>query len=290
MQTTISTDSRYINMNCLIKVFVSAVAVLSGFGITSLAQHPDPASADSSAIHFWDNIRSASADSLHERMSEFISMLPRLRSDSIRSEAVRRAVESNGNTEESAYRFSQTAEDCLFARTSPLRDEPTYITFLRAMLAAGYPDSIRSEWMLAMVGKNQPGSVVADFTFTDRAGKSHTLYHELGKPVILLFYDPECDDCHNTARELAADSVVNAALENGAVRVLAINPASADGWRELPQDFPPTWLDGNDDGVLEASGTFFFSSYPSIYFLDAKGKVVLKDPSVSDIAGILREM
>lgn len=290
MQTTISTDSRYIDMNCLVKVIVSAVAVLSGFGTACLAQNPQQASADSAAIHFWDNVRSVSADSLQERMSEFVSMLPDLRSDSIRSEAVRIAAESNGKTEESAYLFSQAAENCLFARTSPLHDEPTYIAFLRAMIAAGYPDKVRSEWMLTMVGKNQPGSVVADFAFTDRGGKEHTLYHELGKPMILFFYDPECDDCHSTARELAADTAVNAALESGAVRLLAINPASADGWRDIPQDFPPTWLDGNDDGVLDASEAFFFSSFPSIYFLDAKGKVVLKDPSVSDIAGIVREL
>lgn len=246
------------------------------------------ARADYVALHFWDAMdfrspQATDADSMAQNFANFLSVFPVMSGDSARAEAIDAVVANARVTDDAAYMLSQTIENYLFAATSPMRDERLYTDFLRSMLAASYPDSTRSAWMLEMTSKNLPGSKVVDFDFVDRSGASHRLSEFAGTPVLLFFYDPECEDCHKAAAELADDFITRMRIEGGKLKVLAINPAEADTWRTIPQNFPQTWLDGCDNGVLDESGAFLFSSFPTFYLLDATGSVLLKEPQMPQL-------
>ena len=240
------------------------------------------------AAHFWDGFDSADADMLNadtmaQNVANYLSVIPVIADDSVRTAAVAEAVRKMNSTEDAALLFSQTIETYLFGHSSPMRDEQLFRTFLAAMVAAQYPDAPRSAWLLEMTGKNQPGDKAADFEFIDRAGVHHTLYSELGQPTILFFYDPDCEDCHAAARQMAADVFLSTKVEQGRAKVVAIHPGELDVWKENVQKFPREWVDGCDEGAIDADGIFMIKGFPTLYLLAADGTVILKDAPVSAI-------
>lgn len=62
---------------------------------------------------------------------------------------------------------------------SPMRNEEHYILFLEALLSLpGLPEAerIRPAYRLETTRKNRPGTIAADFAYTDHRGKRQTLH------------------------------------------------------------------------------------------------------------------
>lgn len=219
-----------------------------------------------------------------------VKALPAMDSDGARTLAIEDAAHAAFTSDSAAYAFSQAVEDVLGNSASADRDDRMYIAFLKAMLACGYPDSVRSEWMVRMVSKNMPGDTVADFEYTDRTGAISRLSGFAGRPLVLFFYDPECEDCHAAAAELAADSDFTARVNDGRLNILALSTLDIDSWKALPQNFPAAWHDGCDNGVLDSTEAFFIPAFPTFYFIDAAGRVVLKEPTVPQLLHAIAAM
>lgn len=240
---------------------------------------------DTAAMTYWADANHAQtdADSFEHRIADFLTLLPGVSSDSARVEAVRNAVSALRNPDASAIVLSQTVETILFDNTSPAFDEDLFAIFLKAMVDASYPDAERSQWLLEMITKNKPGTRVTDFVFTDRTGSRRTLSSVLGRTTVLFFYDPGCDDCHEAAARMAADSALAERIDAGKVQVVAISPVELSEWQETESGFPASWIDGCDGGHLDADGVFLFGSFPTIYFLSPDGTVVLKDTTIDRV-------
>lgn len=246
--------------------------------------------ADYLVMHFWDSLDVADAlvpDTMALNFANFLSVMPVVSSDSVRAEAAAAAARAVRRSDDLAALFSQTAEDYLFAGASPMRDEALYVMFLRAMIDADFPDRLRSEWMLDMTVKNMPGTQASDFAFTDRAGRTGRLSDYAGRPVVLLFYDPACDVCHRFAAELAADIMLSIRVEQGRAAVLAVAPGDLAEWRSTRPSFPEAWTDACDNGAIDEDGSYLFATFPSLYLIDAAGKVVLKDTTPRQLLPVL---
>lgn len=224
-----------------------------------------------------------------ERVAALSGALPALESDAARARAIDSAVRAARTPDSAALAFSQAVEDVLCNSASPRRDDRLYIDFLKAMIACGYPDSVRSEWMLRMVSKNMPGDTVADFAYTDRSGATSHLSRFAGTPLVLFFYDPECDDCHAAAATLAADSAFAARVADGRLNILALSTIDVDSWKAVPRNLPATWHDGCDDGLLDSTEAFFIPAFPTFYLLDSAGRVLLKEPALPALLDAVRK-
>lgn len=156
-------------------------------------------------------------------------------------------------------------------------DEARMAEFLRAALQTGKlsdAEVATAEWMLHDVcERNAPGSPAADFSFVTSEQASEQTLHAFrrGEPLLVIFYDPDCDHCRKVIAELSDMS--------GLPTVLAVCiETSAKRWEQSRGALPESWIKAFDrSGILE-NDLYVIRTMPSIYLLDGDRNVILKNP------------
>lgn len=283
-------------MKHLVSLSLLVFAALLACGAVRLVLPPVPSSlqtpserADFITAHFWDSIdfksrQGADTAVIAQYMADFIDVLPLCSGDSSRIAAIDAVAQKASATDSSAMLFSALSEQYLFSSDSPQRNEPLYIDFLEAMLRThAYADSTRTSWLLDATAKNMPGTGAADFEFNLRDGSVSSLASLRGTPVVLLFYDPECEHCHHAIAALSDDFFLKMRIEQERVKVLAVIIGTDEDWTNLPAVVPSSWIDAADFGAIDEGELYYFGSMPSMYVIDADGNVVLKDGSTAEV-------
>ena len=160
--------------------------------------------------------------------------------------------------------FYNTLEKYLYDATSPMRNEALFIPVLQKMMASNKlndDDKLRPAMLLKSVSKNKVGSMAADFSYTKPDGSRHQL-SELQTPLILLlFFDPECDDCHQVILRLEKMTQLN---------------------QQIAQQMQPSWEIGMDESqAIYGKELYDILGFPSMYLLDQDKTVILKDCSLT---------
>lgn len=102
--------------------------------------------------------------------------------------------------------------------------------------------------------------------------------------MILMFYDPECESCHKVLLQMAADTSLAEAVRSGRLSVLAIYTEGNDeAWRKALADIPEGWIVGTDYEVIKTRALYDLKAMPSLYLLDGKKQVILKDTPYEQI-------
>lgn len=240
------------------------------------------------AEHYWDNFSFSDTTCIHKpELTElgfvnFIDLLPRVDSTAaVRGVAVFSAVAFRQDTPSNVRSyFADLAEHYLYDPNSPLRSDVLYMMFLERLSAAssfGPAERERFSFRLKNLAKNQVGTPAADFRFIDRRGQESTLYATKSDLTLLYFYDPDCENCHETTALFSQNRLLT---DNPRLTVLAVYPdADTDFWRQHPQSFPSSWVDAySPDGEVGAQ-LYFIRATPTILLLDMNKRVILKDPS-----------
>lgn len=182
--------------------------------------------------------------------------------------------------------FYNTLEKYLYDATSPMRNEALFIPVLQKMMASNKlsdDDKLRPAMLLKSVSKNKVGSMAADFSYTKPDGSQHRL-SELQTPLILLlFFDPECDDCHQVIMRLEKTDVLNQLTADRQLTVLAVYPGENKRlWQTMAQHMLPTWEIGMDESqTIYNKELYDILGFPSMYLLDQHKTVILKDASLT---------
>lgn len=178
--------------------------------------------------------------------------------------------------------ISRLAMQYLYSPDSPVFSPRTYEAVAQALLINGEVDPVRRlvlESDLANLAKNRPGTIAADFGFTDRDGKSHRLSEVVPKAsqTLLFFYDPDCSTCQEVEAQMAADSRLNAQIAAGNIQVVAIDPygSDPDRWHQHAATLPASWIVGfSPDGEVDNDELYVLLTSPTVYILDREGRVV----------------
>lgn len=178
--------------------------------------------------------------------------------------------------------------------SSPYRDEGRYVAFLDSLLAVdSLPETLRERALdrrrIALL--NRPGTIAADFRYLERHGEESTL-HDLKSPLtLLLFYDPECPHCKDILSALALSEGVNKAIAAKKLTVIAIYAeGKRDVWDKTRSEMPENWLVGYDlTGILDAE-TYDLPAMPTPYLLDGDKRVMLKDPQINRLIGLISQI
>lgn len=204
---------------------------------------------------------------------------------------------SETNIPEPAPLDPWTADSIAYNRwgspASPYRDEGRYIRFLDSLLVTdSLPDALRerAEHRRKIVMLNRPGTIAADFRYLERHGKSARL-HDLNSPLTLLvFYDPECPHCGDILRILASSKVINGAIADKKLTVIAIYAeGKREVWDKTRNDLPDNWLVGYDlTGILDKE-MYDLPAMPTPYLLDSDKRVLLKDPDTKSLIHLIKE-
>ncbi len=162
--------------------------------------------------------------------------------------------------------LANTVVDYLGNYDSPMFNEELLISVLER-LDLSDPKLVALKFQYDELLKNRVGTNTADFEFVDVDGHSVRLSEVAKGKTLLLFYDPDCDVCHDLMKRLAAAADLP-------WRVVAV---SVDPER-LTSGLPASWINGRADGdALES--LYSFSHYPYALILDGM-KVEQRDARV----------
>lgn len=182
--------------------------------------------------------------------------------------------------------FYNTLEKYLYDATSPMRNEALFIPVLQKMMASNKlsdDDKLRPAMLLKSISKNKVGSMAADFSYTKPDGSQHRLSEVQTPLTLLLFFDPECDDCHQVIMRLEKTDVLNQLTADRQLTVLAVYPGENKRlWQTMAQHMLPTWEIGMDESqTIYKKELYDILGFPSMYLLDQQKTVILKDASLT---------
>lgn len=184
--------------------------------------------------------------------------------------------------------FEKMVPKYLYDPNSPVRNEDLYLPYVSRLAASEYSDpDLKPSYSFeaGMCSLNMIGSPAADFTFTDLAGRRHTLYAVKAETTLLFFTNPGCPACKEIIESLTSDESIAALVASGRLAVVNVYiDEELDKWREYASVYPKDWYNGYDQSyIIRSDVTYNVRAIPSLYVLDSEKKVIMKDAPVEDV-------
>lgn len=174
------------------------------------------------------------------------------------------------------------ADKYLYDPNSPYRNEEHYLHFARILSSyEGFPSELRSKYayQAQLCSLNRIGAKAADFRFTDRYGRMHTLYGIDAPYTLLFFSNPGCEACMGIIEMLRNEQKISEMIAAGRLAVLNIYiDEDIAAWRDYMSIYPEDWYNGFDpDLVIRTDNLYSVRAIPSLYLLGKGKEVILKD-------------
>ena len=247
--------------------------------------------------HFWDDfdfeddkqLTMLSREQMIYALSEYVTIIPEERADSLMRTLIRRASTSHDMLD---Y-FYTLCEIVLHNPNSALRNDEYYIPVLEELVASPLLDKyerIAPAYDLEIALKNRIGRVATDFVYTLEDDTQGNLHDIKANYTILMFSNPECPLCGEIMRQIASSQLLTALIEHGVLKVLTLYPdEDIAHWRKYIGNIPSEWIRAYDKGgVLTKERLYNLSAIPALYLLDRDKRVLIKDgTSVADIENLL---
>lgn len=252
------------------------------------------------AAHYWDAMDFSDPAWLNDSIAleeAFVDWCGRLSTvpDSVSAQLCGTATKMAENGSRAMLlRFAGLAEYYFDSPNSPCRSEDCYMGVLRVLLASDSLDAtekMRPRMQLDMALRNRPGMSAADFAFRQADGSMRRLYDVEAAWTLLLFYDPDCPDCRRVERYIAGSAVFGRLMRAGRLQVVAVYPdEDLSAWRAQLDEMPAGWIVGHDSAQrINDDDLYVVRATPTLYLLDQKKRVVMKDARVEDIERCLFE-
>lgn len=240
--------------------------------------------------HYWEQLDFADTTLVNHRdVTEqgFVNFIALLAEENTSEELIRESLKNWSSRflpEVHARKvLTQMADDYWYNPNSPFYNERLYGLYLETLLSQlPQEDAMRFSYQfkLELLKRNQVGKLATDFQYELSDGTRRSLKATPVKEnrLLLLFYDPECESCHEVLLQMAADKALAAAVKAGQISVLAIyTEGNEDAWRKNLPDMPAGWMVGMDREVVKNEVLYDLKAMPSLYLLDGKKQVLLKD-------------
>lgn len=228
------------------------------------------------AMDFTDTTRCLKSDFVEQNFSNFISLFQL--ADVAAQKCAVSTLMNNAAVNPQAYDMMiRTARKYLYEPDSPMLNEPYYEIFVDEALynpVTFEAQRMRLKTEKSWLDKNTPGSKATDFVYRASDGSVTSLLKtSIDNQLILVFFDPTCDHCHEVISMLGANTILNQNIADGKVRVLAINVVP----EETPKDIPDNWQVGTDLSGIERKDLYIIRATPSIYILNSAHTILAKD-------------
>lgn len=255
--------------------------------------------ADYLVGHYWENVDFNDTIWLnHQEMLEqawvdYIDLMRLVPKETINN-ALRQMYKNAEKQKPFFSYFTTLADKYLYDPNSPMRNEELYITVLDAMLESDVLDEtekILPNERRKLAERNRPGRLAEDFTYTLSSGKNGTLHGLKAQYTLLFINNPGCHACEESLTELKQAPAINRELEAGRLKILAIYPdEELQEWKRHLSDFPKEWINGYDKGlVIKEKNLYDLKAIPTLYLLDQKKIVILKDAPIREIEEHLKQ-
>ncbi|WP_160370374.1 DUF5106 domain-containing protein [Sphingobacterium humi] len=171
---------------------------------------------------------------------------------------------------------------------SPYYNNEFFVSFLKATINAPAINEelkMAHKSLLPLININRIGTLANDFGFETLSLRASSLYETKGDYTLLFFFDPSCMHCKEQLNALKESEGFRNFLNNKSVSFLLVNPwGNKEEWRKYAQNLPSQWIIGFDNNQhIVNDGLFYLKAAPSIYLLDEKKYVLLKNTQI-DVA------
>ena len=179
-------------------------------------------------------------------------------------------------------------EKYLYDPNSPMRNEDWYRPFLEAKAASDlFPEAVRKRAAetARKCALNKVGTPAADFRFSDRDGRIHSLYGIKAETTLLFFSNPGCNACKEIIDALKGYGEMEPMIARGELAVLNIYIDEDLGeWYKYMPIYPKSWYNGYDPNyVIRTELLYDVRAIPSLYLLNRDKIVLMKDAPVEKV-------
>lgn len=298
-------------------IITASVLVLAGCAGNRKAEHfvalpfPDvvpPAMMESAsdraeymALHWWDGITEASREypcdttlvsgvrkeDVEQKFANWVNILNMLDMSVVGKSVVRlydraAACEKKDTSSNVFETFTDLVVKYLYDPNSPMRNEDHYAFYASRLAGSDLVDeSMREKYAreVRLASLNRVGSKAADFRFTDKRGRMHTLHGIDAELTLLFFSNPGCSACKEIIDVLNNDPRISSLISEGVMAVLNIYiDEDLEEWRSYMTVYPEHWYNGFDpDLVIRGENLYNVRAIPSLYLLDRNKTVIMKD-------------
>lgn len=179
--------------------------------------------------------------------------------------------------------YVQKTEKALYTPKCPPCNRGIYATLVAALLQSGKDETMlmRYRYQYNILSHNNEGEEATDFVFLDTESHERRLLQTSTPFTLLIFNDPECDECAMLRKLLLASRPLATAIRNGSLSVIAIYPYQAsDDWLKQMKHYPPQWIKGYAEDV---SDLYDLRTLPTTYLLGHDLTVILRDGSIQEL-------
>ncbi len=279
-------------MNNLLPILLLSALLLS-------CGNPKQPSAESVPfVSFWDGFDFADSAMINNpgitepRFKDFLTLLESQSDSSRRQQIDTLLVRSHRGSRGMFLHILSLADKYLTDPNSTYRNEETYLPFLEYALEYGDLDETLTDhyrFQIANIHKNRVGTLANDFPYLTREGNRGTL-HAISTPYTLIYFNnPDCHDCARISSLLASSEVLTRLTSSGTLTLLALYPdKDLTSWQHhLSDSFPTSWIIARYAPDTDHN-LYDLPAIPSLYLLDSKKQVLLKDATFEEVEIMLR--
>ena len=229
--------------------------------------------AEYMALHWWDGITEASREypcdttlvsgvrkeDVEQKFANWVNILNMLDMSVVGKSVVRlydraAACEKKDTSSNVFETFTDLVVKYLYDPNSPMRNEDHYAFYASRLAGSDLVDeSMREKYAreVRLASLNRLGSKAADFRFTDKRGRMHTLYGIDAELTLLFFSNPGCSACKEIIDVLNNDPRISALIKEGIMAVLNIYiDEDLEEWRSYMPVYPEHWYNGFDPDLV----------------------------------------
>lgn len=247
-------------------------------------------------LHYWDNLNVSDTATLfrkevgEQQLVDYLYLLNKTSAGSAHDGLI--TLLDKMLTNQALFdHFISLIEKYLDHPDSPLRNEEQYISVLEYCIKDERLDArykIRSQYQLSMLYKNRLGHAAEDFNYSTPSADQGSLYKIDAPLTLLLFYDPDCENCRETISQLSNSKMLKAMQRKKELQVLAIYTADNLGlWKDYASSIPAEWINGSDKQQIHKQKKYDLRAFPTFYLLDKDKKVLLKDAYIDVVMDTL---
>jgi len=249
-------------------------------------------------IHFWDNLNLkdtsfiANPIYIREPFREYLDALVVSGYNESRESVLiltKRVMASQINV---IKYFLAVFEESLYDPNSIYKNDELYITFVEEVLKSDtLPFEIkeRLSFQLNMLVKNRVNTKAANVEFVTSEGKNTSLYNVKSPFVMLLFYEPDCQNCNIAIEMMKSSNVLKEAVNK--IKIVALYTGDNKAlWNSHLKNMSKDWVVGFDSKNSVINNSIYDRrSAPSFYILDAGKTVLVKDATYDTCIRFIKE-
>ena len=253
--------------------------------------------SDYIVTHFWDNmdfnLKVADQNALNDAFGVYASAMRYADSNTVFSsiDSLLKRLKENPTL---TLQMAKAAEELLYSRRAPMWSDEAYLPFLRAVdKSKGISDTrkMRFRDQLRKLTATQRGVKAPTFRYRSADTGRYTDFKPESEYTLIIFGDPECDDCRFAKMKLGMAADLADMVEDKRAEVLFIVPDVTPGEEEavlseIKGDLPNGWQSGVGFGIVDI---YDLRSVPSIYLLGKRGALISKNVDASTTLSILRD-